>query len=253
MVNVGLELKGKKLLKRKVFRHARQGEPLEIDQRRDLARAFLTKGFSEENGAPVQPRSRDEFTAYGQATLSFVNQVLGAMARFRVKTFAAIVDTKATRSADNNMLRRDYAFLFERFFYYLEDFSSQETGLVVFDELEKAQCRLLIHQLERYFMETAKGYQRSSRIVPEPFFVHSDLTTAVQLADIVAYCLNWACHLKKMDEPMREELKPFADQVFAMRYVGERPDEPNERLWPTYGIFYLDDLRPRHERASTTS
>ena len=88
-------------------------------------------------------------------------------------------------------MRRDYAFFFERFFYYLEDISTNEMGLIVFDELEKAKCRILIGQLESYFLETEKGYQRSARIVPEPFFVHSDLTTIVQLADIVAYSLNW--------------------------------------------------------------
>src|SRR5438093_132765 len=35
----------------------------------------------------------------------------------------------------------------------------------------------------KYFLESEKGYQRSARVVPEPFFVHSDLTTVVQIAD----------------------------------------------------------------------
>ena len=250
MSEVGLELKGKKLLKRKTFRLAGQGPKLAVEQRRDLARSFLTKGWMEVNGQPMQPRSSEEFAGYGQAALSFVTAVFGAMARFRVKTFAALVNKQAAVSTDRAMLRRDYTFLFERFFYYLEDLSPQEMGLIVFDESEKAQCRILLHQVERYFLETAKGYHRSGRIVPEPFFVHSDLTTAVQLADLVAYCLNWAGRLKKMDEPIRDEIKPFVDQVFAMRYIGERPDDLGERVWPIYGIFYLDDLRPRHERSA---
>src|ERR1700677_2168278 len=44
MAKVGLELKGKKLLKRKTFRHALQGPAIEPDRRRDLARSFLEKG-----------------------------------------------------------------------------------------------------------------------------------------------------------------------------------------------------------------
>jgi hypothetical protein len=120
--------------------------------------------------------------------------------------------------------------------------------LVVFDELEKAQSRILIHQMERYFLRTEIGCQRSSRIVPEPFFVHSDLTTAVQLADIVAYCFNWGTRLNRMTEPTRREIEPLAELAFNMRYVGRRSNEAGGQEWPVYGVFYLDDLRPRQER-----
>jgi hypothetical protein len=118
---------------------------------------------------------------------------------------------------------------------------------VVFDELEKAQSRILIQQMERYFRETENGFERSSRIVPEPFFVHSDLTTAVQLADIVAYCFNWGIRLKQMVKPAREEIEALAQIAFDMRYVGERSDQTG-RNWPVYGVFYANDLRPQQER-----
>ena len=88
-------------------------------------------------------------------------------------------------------LRKDYAYLFERFFYFLEDNAAREQGIVVFDELEKSQSHLLIDQMHRYFADTAVGRRRSSRIIPEPFFVHSDLTTGVQIADLVAYVISW--------------------------------------------------------------
>lgn len=145
-------------------------------------------------------------------------------------------------------MRRDYAFLFERFFYYLEDYSTTEMGLVVFDELEKVQSHILIHQMERYFLETERGYQRSSRIVPEPFFVHSDLTTAVQLADIVAYCFNWGLRLNKMSQPTRAEIEPFAKMALDIRYEGVRPTEDGQGERRQYGVFYLDDLRPKWQR-----
>jgi len=246
---VGVEFKGKKLLKHKTFRHAEQGLPMDANTRRAFAREFLLKGQREAAGGAVEPRLRDEFTAYGQAAIGFVRRALEISARFRVKTFAAIVHPEASRSEDPTLLRRDYGFLFERFFYYLEDRSPNEMGLIVFDELEKAQSRLLIHQMEKYFLRTQKGQQRASRVVPEPFFVHSDLTTAVQLVDIVAYCFNWGLRLaNKMTAPVREEIKPLADIAFNMRYVGRRFDEAGTQEWPVYGVFYLDDLRPRDER-----
>jgi len=250
MRKLGVELKGKKLLKRKTFRLAAQTTPIEPDTRRDLARSFLEKGHRELQGGASEVRKSEEFAAYGQAVLSFVQRVFGLMAQYRVKTFAAMVSKHAARASDDSMLRRDYAFLLQRFFYYLEDISDQEMGLIVFDELEKAQCGSRIQQLERYFLETSKGYERSARIVPEPFFVHSDLTTAVQLADLIAYCANWAIRINsRMSEPTRTELEPFAQQIQGMSYYGRRPDRPGGSVfWPQYGIFYVDDLRPRKER-----
>jgi hypothetical protein len=248
LAKVGVEFKGNKLLKNKTFKHARQGPAIEANRRRDLARDFLMKGWRESQGGATEARIRDEFTAYGQAARAFVGRVLDLCASHRVKTFAALVSTQASQPNDPNMLRRDYAFLFQRFYYYLEDRSPTEMGLVVFDELEKAKSRILIHQMERYFLETEKGYQRSSRIVPEPFFVHSDLTTAVQLADIMAYCFNWGTRLNKMTEATRKEIEPLAKAAFDMRYVGKRFDESDGKEWPVYGVFYMDDLRPKKER-----
>ena len=81
--------------------------------------------------------------------------------------------------------------------------------------------------MESYFLRSKKGRLRSLRIIPEPFFVHSDLTTAVQLADIVAYSLNLGLRLNHMTQPVREEMKPFGQMAFDLRYRGERliPDD----------------------------
>jgi hypothetical protein len=252
MASVGLEFKGRSLLKKKVFRLGAQGPAMDIDKRRNLARDFLQKGWREVQGNPPEPRSSDEFTAYGQAVLSFVTRVFELAARYRVKTFAAMVRKDAPRPTDKSFLRKDYAYLFERFFYYLESLpSDEEMGLVAFDELEKAQSRILINQLERYFLDTEKGYRRSARIVPEPFFVHSDLTTAVQLADIMGYCLNWGVRLNRMTEATRPEIEPYGRMAFDMRYVGKHVDEMLKE-WPIYGIFYVEDLRPKREREEAT-
>lgn len=244
---LGIEFKGKKLLKRKTFRLAAQSDPLPPDHRRILAYEFLQKGRREAAGGPIEPRLRDEFTAYGQAVLSFVEQVYELCAAFRVKVFASMVAPDAPQPG-GDFLRKDYAYLFERYFYYLEDVSDDETGLIVFDELERARCRRLLDQMEHYFLHTDRGRCRSGRIVPEPFFVHSDLTTAVQIADIVAYSLNWGLRLHRMDRPTRPEMESFGQWAFGLRYVGHRRSELDEETWPVYGIIYIDDLRSRVER-----
>lgn len=232
-----VEFKGKKLLKDKVFKFARQNVSLSKDERTALAYSFLRKGLSKET--PY----RQEFTAYGQAVLTFVHEIYALCGQFGIKVFASMVEPASPLPA-GNFLRKDYAYLFERFFYYLEDISVDEMGVIVFDELEKARCQRLLTQMETYFLQTYNGRVRSSRIIPEPFFVHSDLTTLVQLADIVAYSLNWGLRLNRMKAPTRSDIEPFGQLAFDMRYVGHRFDE-QEVARAVYGITYIDDLRPR--------
>jgi len=245
--SVGLEFKGRTLLKRKTFRFAEQAPTIESNQRRNLVRDFLQKGHRMAIGGAPETIKRDEFTAYGQAVLAFVRRVFELAGRYHVRTFASIVSKNAAAPVDPAFLRKDYAYLFERFFCYLEDISPAEMGLIVFDELEKAQSRILLRQLEGYFLESEKGYHRSSRIVPEPFFVHSDLTTAVQLADIVGYCVNWGKRLKKMSEPTRPEMEQFGRMAADLQYVGKSVDEMHNE-WPIFGIFYVEDLRAKHQQ-----
>ncbi len=100
-------------------------------------------------------------------------------------------------------------------------------------------------------LESEKGYQRSARVLPEPFFVHSDLTTVVQIADVAAYCVNWGLRLKGMTEPTRTEIEPLARMVYDMKFVGKWFDELSQQEKPLYGVFYVDDLRPKRERTAT--
>jgi hypothetical protein len=170
-VSAGLrELKGEKLLKRKVFRHAGQMEPMELEGRRRLAKACLGRGDTHRGDPSGGNPTRAELTALGQAKLAFVEEILTLCARYRIHAFASIIPQSAPRT-EGDFLRKDYAFLFERYFYFLEDRGPEVQGLVIFDERERSQSHLLINQLTRYFRDTAKGRMRASRVIPEPFVV----------------------------------------------------------------------------------
>jgi hypothetical protein len=101
-----LELKGKKLLKSKVFRLAGQAEAFHPARRTELTRIFLQKGLQ------GQIPRRDEFTAYGQTVLAFVNEVYALCAQFGVKVFASLVNPHSPQP-EGDFLRKDYAYLFE--------------------------------------------------------------------------------------------------------------------------------------------
>jgi hypothetical protein len=237
----GWEPKGSSLLGRDKVRLANQEGPLDPGTRQELARDFLLR-----NSRSERPR-RAEFTAFGQACGAYVGEVLETAARFGVKVFASIVDLSAPQPARDEFLRRDYAFLFERYFYYLEEQPTDARGLIVFDELERSQCRRALRRLGDYFLRTQRGRTMSARIIPEPFFVHSDLTTGTQAADLVVYVINWAYRYGPMTAPVRPELEPFADQVRAMIYHTTRPDQDG-RSWDLWGVNYTEDLRPASER-----
>jgi len=226
------ELKAKKLLKTKVFRHAQSHEPFDEAERTALARTCL------EAGAGATP---EQYAALAQAKLAFVSRSFELAAAHHCVALASIIPKSAPRPA-GDFLRKDYSFLFERFYYVLRARPDSPSGLIVFDELERSQSHVLIEQMSRYFLETLTGRRRASQIVPEPFFVHSHLTTGVQLADLVAYVISWGVREPGMTEPARPELAPYAAAVCALK-----PDlqDGTRRVWP---FNLLRDLRPQIER-----
>lgn len=72
--------------------------------------------------------------------------------------------------------------------------------------------------MEKYFKKTTKGRNRSALIIPEPFFVHSDLTTGIQVVDFIAYILSWNFRVGKLNKAPREELTKYLELIKALRY-----------------------------------
>lgn len=232
------ELKSRELLKKKSFRHARQVPPLGTDDRARLARQLFDD--------PTHP-TRERLAALGQAKIEFAERILELCGRHSVRFFASIVPASSPRPRPSG-LRKDYGYLFERFFYFVDEQPGHERGLVVFDELERSQSHILVGQMGQYFRSTATGKQRSGRIVPEPFFVHSDLTTGVRIADLVAYLVVWNVRVGAMSEPARPELDMLGRLVLNLRHRAliARPGYPDG--FGVWSFAVIDDLRTRDER-----
>lgn len=238
------ELKGTKILKRKTFSRAKSDFDVLPNEVPALSKEILDDG--NRNGTPRHLK------ALSLAKIAYVSDVFSICARYDCKVFASIVDPDAPQTVGDG-LRKDYGYLFERFFNFLEDIGSDrnypQQGVLVFDELEKTKSHLLVEQAHRYFKETATGRHRATLIIPEPFFVHSDLTTGVQIADLVAYCISWALRLNKMAAPIREELKPYIDQIMRLRHkaVRQRMGNPAFEIW---SVSYIRDLRTTIEKVA---
>jgi hypothetical protein len=215
-----VELKAKKLLNAKTFRLACQKARINNDDLPTLAQECLHNG---------EKATRLQLTALGQAKILYATQAIQACSDAGGKVFASIIDYDAVATqpdlADVSglpFLRKDYSYLFERFYYYLEDLGSNDMGVIVFDELDKAKSHLLLGQMTEYFINTRKGQERSSLIIPEPFFVHSDLTVGVQIVDLAAYILNWRFRTGRMIKPSRAELQPQVNLLCNMRVLSKR-------------------------------
>lgn len=138
------ETKARKLLKTKRFKTAAKPCELSRLQRIALANSLLSKGkIAHEQGRDSADETYLELVAYSRQVLAFVHEVLNIAASFNVQVFASVMDPKCPRPAPGR-LRKDYAYLFERYFYYLETLGPRERGLIVFDELGKTQSHILV-------------------------------------------------------------------------------------------------------------
>jgi len=232
----GAELKGAKLLKKKRFQHADQAPPIDGALRRKLCQAFLTKTSQQ------LPPTREELTAYGQASVLMGEGIFERLASHDARLFAAVIPPNLKPSAEHSegYLRKDHVFLLERFFYFLEE--KREHGLLVFDETDRTDDRRFVRRLEAYFTRTHKGRQRTAWIVPSPLFVSSEMSYLIQAADIAIYCVNWGFRVPThgFDQPTRPEIEArFRYHLERLQYRGEGGD--GARVFSVFGITYVPD------------
>lgn len=208
------EIKARNFLNRKTFRFAEQLPPIHEAERAKLARKALDNGRSP---------TKKQLTALAQAKIDYVYKVLQLCKAFNCKIFASVVINKTPFNVNKKLLRKDYVYLFERFYYHLENTDGAQQGILVFDELEKSNSHILVSQVDRYFKKTTKGMLRSNLIIPEPFFVHSDLSTGIQFVDLIAYVISWNLKLSdKLAHLLRPELDQYWDLIKSMRFKTER-------------------------------
>jgi hypothetical protein len=224
------EAKAKELLKKKTYRHAAQMDRLGDEDRRRLAKEMLEDG---------ENPTRARLTALAQAKIEYCAFILNLTRRHGGRVFATMVPQDAPRPPGGDEMRKDYAFFLERYYHFLNQSPGDPMGYLVFDELDKTASHVLLGQISRYFLRTSNGRARARLIIPEPFFVHSDLTPLVQIADLVAYVVSWGLRLARMPASTRPELEPLVDVIKRMRY--QHLTEGGHSVW---GIKEISDLRP---------
>jgi len=225
-----VEFKGSKLLSKKKFEWAARETEFPDERRRDLVRKFL------ENKERAKV---DQYTAYGQACLKMAQGIVKFLVDMDAVVFVVSIPCQARRPANSryqDFLRKDQVFLFERFYYFLEE--KNEHGVIVMDETERIQDNRFVVQMEKYFSKTENGRKRACLVVPTPLFVSSHSAIAVQAADLCIYAINWGFRLpnRGMDAQTRPEIADmFGAGLNRLQYKKQDHDQGFE----TFGIAFV--------------
>ena len=225
-----MEFKGKKHLTNRIFKKAEFAERFDDTTRQQLCTSLLD-GI---NG------SKDAVAAYAQGCLIFAREIFKILKRYDALIFASAIQggiKKPQGYANHDYLRKDHIYLLERYYYFLEE--RQSIGILVMDETEVLADVHFLRTLERYFIKTENGRQRSTRIVPVPLFVDSASSYLIQAADICIYCINWCFRLpsKNMNAPIRDNLKELiGSSLYDLQYKKEYDGD-----FASYGIFFVEN------------
>lgn len=233
----GAEIKGSKLLQRDRYKWAVQMGELSREARHAGVRRFLTKKTQK------TPPLRRDFTAYGQASILMAQKIFDVLEDAKAVLFASLIERGVKPPPDyafSHYLRKDHVFLQERFFYFLEHHA--EHGVFVMDQTEKQNDRRFVKRLQDYYTRTHAGKQRTQWIVPYPLFVDSEMSLAVQAADLCLYCINWGFRVPSWNFSglMRTEIsRQFGARLSQLQFCGD--GYRDGRVFQTRGIVYVPD------------
>lgn len=238
LADYSIEIKGSKLLEVKRFAWANQMNHLHADVRHKSVRRFLTKK-SQNNFL----KKRD-FAAYGQASILMAHTIFDLLDKHEAVLFASLIRCGCKPPEDyqfEHFLRKDHIFLQERFFYFLE--WKADYGIFVMDQTEKQNDKRFVRRLRDYYTKTHTGRQRTQWIIPEPLFVDSEMSVAVQAADLCLYCINWGFRVPNWNFTgrTREEIHwEFGGRIGQLQFKGDGYNADGH-VYQTRGIIYVPD------------
>lgn len=156
-----------------------------------------------------------------------------------VRLFSVIVDKRHLRNhMDRSQLhRKAWELLCERIELFMHEFHPKHKALLVADDVSK-QDNISLTMKHAYFLEygTSCGL-RFKNIIETPFFVRSELSEGVQLADLCSYNVYRAFRREDVNYPHFQRLLPkmyFSQRTHMDKIDGLKifPDES-----PLIGLF----------------
>lgn len=154
----------------------------------------------------------------------------------------AIIEPKPTQEAFESLnqliLPKSYKYLFERIGKCCLGINLQEKGLMIFDSQDMRKNEILSRRMSNFFYRSKAGVFMNN-IIPEPYFVSSNICYGIQIADLIAYIVGQRF-------AGRTELIPLYKQIKEIEF--QCLDDDIE--YPIHGIKHIKEESPKEELAS---
>jgi hypothetical protein len=156
----------------------------------------------------------------------FVRQVMALMREFEVVPFAVVQDGSLQLSAlKPDYLPELYRGVLRRVDRYMQEKYPKDCGILFFDGIDHGTNQRVAVAFNNFMFRHGAGSQ-FQHVLPVPNFSDSIVTPGIQLADVVAYCVNerYVAYSKP------GHLEEFFQEFRSMTFTYENPDE-NIKMW----------------------
>ncbi len=186
-------------------------------------------------GAPLnEPAARSS-----QAKIGYCDFALGLAKDFSTLAFAMVFSTQSISVQLDTQLRKDYAYLFERFYNFLSTTKVRSTGVLVLPRVARGRTFVSQQSIVDYFTKTTNGRLRSQLILPDPLYADGDLGVILHLVEILSYISRWSVRLQGMVEPGRSEMDFLATRCLDLRYSYKTDNGKKD-----WSFKFIEDFQP---------
>jgi hypothetical protein len=232
------DLKGRELLQ-KLPEQLESG--LESMKRADVLAALKATGKWRGFGG-LPPRERQAWALQARSYVEGVFQICEWNSVTAVGSIAAksVLDNPADH--ERGYLSQDQVNLLHSIFTLMEAKYPGQRAYLHLDNEDHEIMKRLSKSMGRYLAATDAGRDIAEVVLYPPTFVDSAIAPIITIADVVAYCMNWAYRIRpRMSEAVRPELRNFAKRI-----AGLAKYEKEGRI--EWTIKYTADLRSAWER-----
>jgi hypothetical protein len=176
--------------------------------------------------------------AIAEAMVDYCDFALGLAKDFGAAAFAMFFPVDAITVQLGTQLRKDYAFLFERYYHYVSTAKNPSIGILVMPRNAREQTYVSHQAMIDYATKTTNGRIRSQIIVPNPLYVDGYLSIVHQLVDIFSHVSRWSVRLQNMSADSRSDMSSLAARCMDLRFSYK--SENGKKDW---SFKYIDELR----------
>jgi hypothetical protein len=122
-------------------------------------------------------------------TRDFVEQFVTLCKEVGAVLFAVVQDGTFTLASESNKLPNLYRSLMKRVNTYMEEKHPTELAMFFFDGIDHQSNKKIAISFNNFMYRHHAG-QSYKNILPTPFFCDSEVSPGIQIADVLAYCVN---------------------------------------------------------------